>query len=55
MSETFNEYIIKLNELKNKNKIKLQELINKLNQCEILENKVNQDIKFAFKIGRAHV
>ena len=51
MSETFNEYIIKLNELKNKNKIKLQELINKLNQCEILENKVNQDIKFAFNIN----
>ena len=51
MSETFNEYIIKLNELKNKNKNKLQELLNKLNQCELLENKVNQDIKLAFNIN----
>ena len=37
--------------LKNKNQNKLQDLVNKLNQCELLENKVNDDIKFAFKVN----
>ena len=45
------EYITKLTELKIKNQNNLQEIINKLKQCESLENKVNQDIKLAFKIN----
>jgi len=45
------EYITKLGELKIKNQNKLQELINKINQCELLEDKVNQDIKLAFSIN----
>ena len=45
------EYIIKLTELKKNNKIKLDNLINKLEQCDKIEVTINNKIKYAFKIN----
>jgi len=45
------EYITKLNDLKKINKDKLDNLINKLEQCEKLEITLNNKIKYAFKIN----
>jgi hypothetical protein len=45
------EYIVKLTEVKNNNKNKLDNLINKLEQCEKLEMTLNNKIKYAFKIN----
>ena len=45
------EYIIKLTELKKNNKDKLNNLINKLEQCDKIELALNNKIKYAFKIN----